>query len=166
MIWEQCMVSLPPSATLRVLVGFACSSEWAWCPSEGLTDVEISALITSLFQVIQGLLIWPRVLCEIYKISLLYFTFKMKWQSQILHYLWLLWARLPHYYLVVNIIVGFGRLWEFMCNRPLGMTQPEVPSEFGLLYLLLGLKIHKRNKQKKVLCPPLPHTLFVLVPQL
>lgn len=127
---------------------------------QSLNDVEWSVLVTSLFQVIQGLLMQPRVLYEIYKISLSYFTFKMKWQSQILHYLWLLWVRLPHYYLVVNIIVGFGRLWEFMCNSPLGMTQPEVPSEFGLLYLLLGLKIHKRNKQKRSssLSPP-RHTL-------
>lgn len=51
-------------------------------------------------------------------------------------------------------------LWVFMCNSPLGMTQPEVPSEFGLLYLPLCLKIHKRNKQKECSLPsPPPHTL-------
>lgn len=161
MIWEQGMVSFPLFATLCVLVGFACSSEWAWCSSKGLNDAKSSVLITSLFQVIQGLLMQPTMLYEIYKISLSYFTFKMKWQSQILHYLWLLWVRLAHYYLVVNI-VGFWRLWVFMCNSPLGMTQPEVPSEFGLLYLPLGLKIHKRNKQKKMFfaLPSPIHSLF------
>lgn len=164
------MVLLPLFATLRVLFGFVCSSEVGlilqqrseWCRVKCTHYLFISGYSRSIDAA-------PGCYMKSTK-QVSYFTFKMKWQPQILHYLWLLWLRLArYYYLVVNIIVGFWRLWVFMYNSPLGMTQPEVPSELGLLYLSLGLKNAIKETSKKMLSssPPLPHpTFFVLVPQL
>lgn len=49
------------------------AQKWARCSSKGLNDAESSTLITSLFWVIQGLLMQPGMLYEIYKISLVFY---------------------------------------------------------------------------------------------